>query len=281
DIGVEDSFFSAGGDSIMALNVISHSDPEINITLRDLFSHKTVRSILAKDNKYNNVKVHRYIDGDVSVFFMHPAFGLCSDFIPIANNIVGSSVYFIESPYFFIDDMQFNDTGSAVNYYIESIESKLTQVNIIVSWSLGSILGEHISRELYKKNGTNIIHIKIDPFVFQSPKDNMITFSRKRINYDMISDQIRSFLLEKGISQKDDKFIKRYFERISVFNEMIKKELPYSYGTNKKSVSVLSGDYKNIDYIYGMSYLISGVNHSSIVFDKRTLHIIKNFINKA
>ncbi|MFT8781363.1 non-ribosomal peptide synthetase, partial [Acetobacter orientalis] len=281
DIGVEDNFFSAGGDSIMALKIPQYQPFNIKFEIRDIFMYGNVRAIIEKNKQKGNIRIFKNVNSNVSVFFVHPAFGLCADFSKLANQLTNINSYFIESPYFYRDDLFFQNVDSAIDYYEKFIMEKISTSNILVSWSLGSIIGDLIFRRLRNKKIDNLIHIKIDPFSGNSSQKKYLNKSPVQFNYNDVLGDIETFINKNGIKNVGSGFIKNYLSKMYAFNNMLKYSLFETKKTSlSESVLVFSDEYRGILSDHISCYKISSSSHLSIVSDKRVSHIIRRCINQ-
>ncbi|MFP2874340.1 phosphopantetheine-binding protein, partial [Acetobacter tropicalis] len=279
DIGVEDNFFAAGGDSIMALRVVklARSIPTLNIKTKDIFKNSTISSLInIHKNSVNVYNANNTAEKqhDTTVFCIHPAFGLCYDFNDLKSSIRNANVVFVESPYFHNENH--DNIDSILYLYSNSIKGLLTGVNVFVSWSLGSLIVNHVLSNLIYDNSINIFNIYIDPYFGEKETD--VSSDVENLSYDGIYSDVKKYMTKHMIKTDFDYF--SYLKKMEKFNNSLIINPPPVPALNE-TFNIISDDFTWNENIRGKCYLLTNTDHSSVVKDKRAINIIKYIIRRA
>ncbi|MFE8872295.1 phosphopantetheine-binding protein, partial [Acetobacter persici] len=278
DIGIHDNFFSAGGDSLSALQIMlrfNNMYPN-KISLREIIKRRSVYEILNRDSiNRDHIKRIKNSMSNISIFCIHPAFGLCFDYKKIANSIERDcNIIFVESPLFYNEKIKFSSIDEINKYYFDSISEFLTDVNIFISWSLGSKLTDEFHRNFNKTTKYNFHSIRIDPYVGDKYRD----VNNKNDNKEEYSERFIEIVEEKSLTHALNHDWLPYFDRMRDFNKIIAKngtEFPLAVPVHNILSDVGSAGCDK----YNNVYINPGSTHESVVKDDRTIRIINTIIN--
>jgi aryl carrier-like protein len=176
-ISINDNFFSIGGDSIKLIYLVSLAHKKgINITIRDVLKHLTIRSLclnLLSQKKYSNnlyqlIDKHSLdknqleldiilpitpalpaIDNKQNLFFIHPGGGLAFLYIPL-REYLNCNVFALNNPYFYQPDKFTSVENMAALYLKALLEIQQIGPYNIAGYSFGGLVAYEIGKQLSK-----------------------------------------------------------------------------------------------------------------------------------
>jgi hypothetical protein len=214
-VGRNDNFFNLGGHSLIATLLISkiRRDEKIEVLLRDIFEHSTLKSFsknLEKLSKYSKLLINsksegmifKIIDGidrahNSPLYLIHEGIGIIHPYVNL-KNIVTNPLYAIEDPYIGKENSGFANINEMINYYAESIKRHHQKYHSykpisIGGWSFGGIVAYEIAillTELLQVDNLIIIdkhaQIKKDRTNKQGNEPNIHRNSKLLIDYKII-----------------------------------------------------------------------------------------------
>ncbi len=163
-VGIYDSFYNLGGDSVLAIQIVSKIHENFGIKLRiqtlleyptiaelsNIITEKMQESSLHKNDSYQNIVKFKSNDTGLPLFLIHPIGGhvFCYNSL-VANLSYDGPIYGIQSvaPYDTIEDI--------ASFYIKIMQSIQTNgpYNILGS-SFGGLVAYEIARQLTESNQT-------------------------------------------------------------------------------------------------------------------------------
>lgn len=284
DIGVEDNFFSAGGDSLSALKVVHRLKllHNIQINLLDIMRNSSVKEICIShiSNSREHIRIMSDSSNSVAVFCLHPAFGLCFDFVDVFEGIRDiASVYFVESPIFYDKNTSFLNLDNIIKKYVNSILLLKKEKNIFVTWSLGALVMDYMVDELKLHNFDISNVINVDGY--SKGKQKKIESKEYNNDFSLLKASAISYLHKNGLS---DEFIGfdfiDFFSKISMFNSIIMDAHVVYKNNSVNYTNILSND-SVFNSNLGRNYYLSGSSHGNIIRDERTVSLIKQIISEC
>ena len=171
-IGIHDNFFMLGGNSILAIKLISklNSKFKSNLRLADIFVYKDIELLISKINQTKEtyipiIKLNNTYNKP-NMFMVHPGAGGCEVYVSIANKFSNSfSCYGIDS-YNLYNDVKIDNLHNLATYYLKFIEEVMhkspQQECFLFGWSLGGMISLEIAAMLEHKGFNNIKVILLD-----------------------------------------------------------------------------------------------------------------------
>ncbi|RNA62516.1 amino acid adenylation domain-containing protein [Chryseobacterium nematophagum] len=164
-IGIHDDFFRLGGNSIMAIKLISKINHQLRIQIKvsDIFQGKTIETlstiITNSKKEYKTVVSLNNAISKPNMFMIHPGAGGCEVYQSLADQLDQDyHCYGIDSYNLYHEEKVANLNRLAMYYldYIEKIQTESRQEEyILLGWSLGGQIALEIAAELenrgYKK----------------------------------------------------------------------------------------------------------------------------------
>ncbi len=220
---LKDNFFDLGGDSLLALTVLSKIFEKYNITINidDFYKSNNLEDIAVAVLKQDNKNVPRLnfltTSGEKTLIIIHPGGGSTYqyDFI---KNVKIKNLKIIT-----IENQVINDIGSNVDslekmatYYISMIDKKLFEDNFILAgWSFGGNVAYEMGRQLnyIGKYAKQIIMF-----------DSWAVYSEKFNDFDAFK-RVWFNRLDKSYIYEDDLWKKMLWKRLKMLIDY--KPLPY------------------------------------------------------
>ncbi len=161
-IKLDDNFFSLGGDSLIALHIITQlkNKAHQDLHLSALFKYPTIRELAAYlDELKNDIKcetdvrrnclIRLSVGPNPKLFLVHPVGGTVFWYQHIANKMNDvMTVYGIEDPSINNKDFYFSSFDEMANYYVEII---LNEVHEDIVYLGGASFGANLAFEMASK----------------------------------------------------------------------------------------------------------------------------------
>jgi len=234
NIGINDKFFRLGGNSILAIKLVSKLNDifAVNLKASDIFVNQRIVDLIScmfrtKSAEQIIIKLNSAIDKPV-MFMIHPGSSGCEVYKSIADRFVDRySCYGVDS-YNLYSEVKIESLNSLAKYYLNEINKIMVATNqkeyIFFGWSLGGQIALEIAAILEKSGVTNIKIYLLDSIVADS------TIKKLRQQYiGLIQDKIITKLKEKGY---DDFYMTKVITNIEAENKLangkISSNLSYS-----------------------------------------------------
>ncbi|MDZ5604326.1 amino acid adenylation domain-containing protein [Pseudomonas sp. RP23018S] len=174
-VGVTDSFFELGGDSLRVLKVLSkvRNQPELGLQLklRDLMSKPTIAELsgyAAPERSLDPLLLlNSAVQGSTPLFCLHAGFGTVFDYDALARRLDGRcSVYGLQCR-MLLDDLWQDESLEAMAIdYTQYIRQKQPQGPYhLLGWSLGGPLVSLVAQELIGQGQRVAFAALVDSFV--------------------------------------------------------------------------------------------------------------------
>ncbi|MDR0927072.1 MAG: amino acid adenylation domain-containing protein [Ignavibacteria bacterium] len=161
NIGIDESFFDIGGNSLISIELLYHINNQFNtnLTLPFLFRNPTIRMLAKgikqdveiKDLKHSHIlNIKESIDCPVNLFLIHPAGGYIYNYLSLAELINRNvSIYAIQVA-------PGEQQGNSISHIASDYLDELTLLNIkgkmiFGGWSLGANIAYEMATQLGKR----------------------------------------------------------------------------------------------------------------------------------
>ncbi len=212
-IGIDDNFFDQGGDSLIAVRLISQIRKEfkMEISIRSIFDTPTIKqlselltdksaidSIINKNTTSSGpsfIIPLQKIGDKRPLFLIHPIGGTVFCYLPLRNYINDRPIYGIEDPGINASSPHFNALGELANYYIKGIKKIQPEGPYLIGGaSLGGLISIEIAKQL-DANGESIEFIGLF--------DAWASFPEVSNQKDWFAKHMAEQLLQAGLDPKD------------------------------------------------------------------------------
>lgn len=283
-IGIDDDFFKLGGNSILAIRLISKINKEFgkHLNVNTLFNNKTVRAIAIKvleDSQFTPIVEFNH-SGTVNLFMLHPGGGDCHIYDDMAKQLsTHYNCYGIDNYNLYHDEKILN-LNRLADYYLNAILEVQSldkdQVYNLLGWSLGGQISLEIAVALESRGVKNINIILLDSilgyddFVLQTLRNNVarnIEFSGMAKEL-LTSDESLFTQSISGHLKYSKIYLFKAKEMDEIFDEALKQHISnLKYNNVERVVS----NYSNITLID-----LYSSTHSSILRDPLILDFLIN-----
>ncbi|RNA61469.1 amino acid adenylation domain-containing protein [Chryseobacterium nematophagum] len=185
-IGLHDDFFRLGGNSIMAIKLISKIYHQVGVQIKvaDVFQGKTIGLlsliIISCKPDYKPVVSLNNAISKPNMFLIHPGGGGCEVYRSLAEQLQQDySCYGVDS-YNLYNERKTNNLNSLATYYldhIEKIQGSLQEEYILLGWSLGGQIALEIASILESKGHRRITVYLLDTILRAEDLDWKETYS--------------------------------------------------------------------------------------------------------
>ncbi len=197
-VGINDSFFSIGGNSILVVRLMIriNSAFNTNVTVKDLYKHSNVSAlskfILSLSTRSLASNIINICDStsDKCLFLIHPSSSLSVCYTGLHSYLDSSfGVYVINNPHFGNEEKSFQSVEKMAEDYCKAIQSiKKSGPYYLGGWSFGGLVAYEVAKKLQEKGEEVLNVILID------------SFNRDLMDEDMQTDAtIKQDLLAEGI----------------------------------------------------------------------------------
>lgn len=178
NIGIEDKFFSLGGNSLMVIDLVTKIQAvfQKEISLQDVLRQSTVEGIaalLTQESKTNlpmsplfrlNEK-----QSESSLVCVHPAGGTAFCYLPLVNACAASvAAYGIQSPGIEDDNYEVPSLTAVAEEYVQHIQANSLKNITLLGWSLGGLIAIEMAHQ-FAKIGTRIERVVLLDTTAPSP----------------------------------------------------------------------------------------------------------------
>lgn len=239
-IGIQDDFFRLGGNSILAIRLISiiNSHYQSHLKISDIFVYKTIESLLprivqTKDSYQTIVKLNNTYDKP-NMFMIHPGEAGCEVYTSLAHKLSDNfSCYGIDS-YNLYHDNKIDNLHDLAKYYLSYIEEIMTKTNQdiyhLLGWSLGGVLSLEIAG-LLEKSGKNKIKVYLLDAILE---DEHLSALMDTINLEEVKEAYKTYKISRGY---DELYIEKIISLVSIEKYLIR--IPQISSTLVKTKALL------------------------------------------
>ena len=272
-VGINDTFFKLGGNSILAIKVVSKINLyyQSHLKIVDIFTYKNIEllanRLVQTKGKYQTIVKLNNSQNKSNMFMIHPGSGGCEVYVSLAAKLANDfSCYGIDS-YNLYTKNKITSLHKLAQYYlsyIEEIMEKTKQKDFyLLGWSLGGQIALEIASILEQKGYKNIIVYLLDTAIRDKKNKEIIgdvdMQSRTvKIREYMMQAKYEISYIDKIISnlETESNFsTQRIFStiehaRVLLFKAMLEDTRFQLEGNNlKKHKSILNSSYNNLDKV--------------------------------
>ncbi|MBF0121715.1 MAG: amino acid adenylation domain-containing protein, partial [Desulfobacterales bacterium] len=210
-IRIKDNFFRLGGNSIIAIQVISRIKNATNISLKvsELFANPTIEKLsqaIIKSDEYDYLIPMNEFKKDIpNLFMIHPATGGCEVYHDLAKVFQNKFNCYGVDNYNLYHDIKINSLNLLARHYLNLIK-KINKIDSyhLLGWSYGGQIALEMAVILEEEGITDINIVLLDTFL---PDDRIID-NRTR-NYDEDTEDIKQIFIKEGFN---DEYIKKLID---------------------------------------------------------------------
>ena len=315
-ISIDDDFFKIGGNSILAIRMISKLQKifATNFAINNIYKNPTIRSIVENlEDNVNNLHTDLILPiittkkKSTPIFLVHPARGLAFSYNPLANYMQNiTSVYGINHPVYSNENKTFDSIEEMASFYIDAIINiNDNESYCIGGWSFGGLVALEMAQQLKNRNKKVESLLLFDTSNY--PKNMTALLTDEEIEKGLIRIGVNTKAKESEFFRKQAKNSndimqkytpKQYYGRVILFkamdaefsNEFRKNDVYQGwkdiFGRNIEIYSIL-GNHNTIwhaDYVPQLAKtiikIIENSNAGNILKDE-SLHIIDAYLQHA
>ncbi|QSZ41228.1 amino acid adenylation domain-containing protein [Sulfurimonas aquatica] len=304
-VGINDDFFSIGGDSLLSISLTLEIEITLNISikLQNIFLSKTVKKLAHQISlqKYKKGKemlisnLNNYSNTKKNMYMIHPGNASCEAYQEFATNIDSSYNCIGIDNYNLYHSEKISSLKQLATYYLKIILNdnlfNKDEINLY-GWSLGGLIALEIAAQLEKKSYVNINVYAIDTFILDDRLKDIISKMdiekrKENLRKSYIAAGFEVSYVNKVISAYNAEFILSQAERLSsmlvssniILFKALEKNLNWK-GTDNEDLYdyIISLKNNNLDKI-GENINIIPVNfhHGDI---KKASHVLKDFFTE-
>ena len=228
-VGITDDFFRIGGDSIIAIKLISKLNAaDILCQITDIFAYNKITLLGKNIEKYKGINLIKTLKGSVDypkIFYIHPGNGGCEVYQDIANSLADNYLSIGIDNYNLFFSKKITSLEKLSLYYITLLEKNnyldKNKEIILFGWSLGGKIALEIAYLLEKLGYKNLKIILVDTIFMDEKLEDLSMFVE---DINILKLKIKDMILsKKGID--DDNYINTILDAIPVENEIHKNKL--------------------------------------------------------
>ncbi len=243
-VGVRDDFFRLGGNSILAIRLITKLNTLYQSRLRvaDAFTYRTVEALIPRliqtKNAYQPIfKLNNSVQKK-NLFMIHPGAAGCEVYMSLSNALADCfSCYGIDSYNLYHEQKEkITDLHQLSKYYLSYIEEIMDKAQpgpenreyYLLGWSLGGQIALEIASILEEKGITKIKLYILDSIL----KDDPLLSLTKNINIQELEDEHRNYAASQ---RHDPSYIQKVIANIATEHKLTNQ----SISSNLNTTSVL------------------------------------------
>lgn len=200
NIGIRDSFFDVGGNSIAAIKVMHLINEKFALDLpaTEIIAHPTIEAlggqVRGDDGRQRKVNpiVFREGTGEVNVICIHPAGGTAFCYLSLAKELPEAfGVYGVQSVGVLPGEDFLPDVGAMADYYLKLVEPLLDRPCVFTGASFGGFVSYEMSRRLHMAGNHNSVAVLLDSMGMDDPAirndrstTNLEEFREKLVKYN-------------------------------------------------------------------------------------------------
>ena len=253
-IGIDQDFFSIGGNSILAIQLAYQISQalETNITVADIFKYKTPKLLAERVYQRNNI-IRWLSEPDTSkplIIFIHPSCAGSEVYQTLADKLSQAYQCLGIDNYNLSHENKITSLAELANYYLSLIELKNQKV-ILLGWSLGGLIALEMAYWLDKKD-----------FDVQVVLLDTLFPTKKPLIKSLFDKDFKNICQNMNLVNKD----KQYIQKLKL-NYQIERQLAQSKLSGKiKKENIISFNAKGIKFRQITKNIISiKANHFGII----------------
>ena len=241
-VGTTDNFFSIGGSSITAIQLVNKMNKVLDnhLKIADVFRYKTIQQILAAsqtnyESKWMKPYYTVYDPSLTNLIFIHPGNAGCEVYQEVADqlgetfNCIGIDNYNIHN------EEKISSLNKLAHLYLLELEQfqKLSKPVTLIGWSLGGVIALEMAAILEIRGVKNIHVVLLDTWLSDEISNGWI----KKIDMDAHIQDFRNYSLSIG---QEKQYVERVIAalptEVKLNNTAISKRLKYTLVTLFKAL---------------------------------------------
>ncbi|MCS4304598.1 non-ribosomal peptide synthetase, partial [Chryseobacterium sp. BIGb0232] len=184
-ISIHDDFFRVGGNSIMAIKLISRIQLVLDVKVKivDVFKERTISKLAALITKfgkeYRTVSILNAVNNNPNIFFIHPGNGGSEVYQSLAEQLKTSYDCYGVDSYNLYHEEKIDNLNKLAGYYLDHIiqiqEETQQEEYILLGWSLGGTIALEIASQL-EKRGCKKIKVYLLDTIFYASDQKLVNF---------------------------------------------------------------------------------------------------------
>jgi amino acid adenylation domain-containing protein/non-ribosomal peptide synthase protein (TIGR01720 family) len=283
-ISIEESFFRLGGNSILAIKLVSKINKLYSSNLRvvDIFTHTNVKELTLRiaqiKNIYQAIVKLNHARELPQLFMIHPGAGGCEVYASLAAKLANNfSCYGVDS-YNLYNQNKITDLTDLARYYLEHIDQMMRDSEQneyhLLGWSLGGQIALEIAYILEQRGDKKIKLYLLDVVL---DDDHLMLLRR-----DLDLKQLQLDYLEYAQKHKHDKsYTEKIIKNIHTESKLVKKQIDYLNLSNtdillfKAELQDTTSKINNFKCIYKYSTTLEYNNIDKIIKNQSKINLIK------
>ncbi len=283
-ISIRDDFFSLGGNSIMAIKLLTKLNSHYNSNLKssDIFIRKDIESISSRiaqtKNNYQEIVKLNNSYKNPNMFMIHPGRGGCEVYSSLANALNDNfSCYGIDS-YNMYHETKVDNLNLLAKHYLSQINEIMIKTNQkiyhLFGWSLGGQISLEIASILEQMNSK----IKIKVYLLDTLiNDEYLLSLRKVIDFKKVKSRYREDKRREGY---EISYVEKIISNMDVENKLLEQRVS-SILTNTQGLlfkaELTSTDVKanNLQQISEYSAKLDFNNLDKVIQNTSDIEVVK------
>ena len=280
-IGITDDFFRIGGDSILAIRLISKLNNYYKSYLKvsDIFIYKSIELLLPKliqtKNTYQPIIKLNNIYKKTNMFMIHPGAGGCEVYTSLANALANNFSCYGIDPYNLYHKNKIGNLCKLAKYYLTYIQDIMLKTHQnsynLLGWSFGGQVALEIA-SILEQRGCNKINIYL--------LDTILYDDNLSLDDDMIKkirEEEKASLTAKGY---DRLYIEKFLAHIDIEHNLFKQQISFNLNSSKIILfkAMLDGTIIEINTsknLYNYCLALKYNNIDKIVTKKSNIKVVK------
>ncbi|MCW1963754.1 non-ribosomal peptide synthetase [Chryseobacterium viscerum] len=273
-ISIHDDFFRLGGNSIMAIKLISKIQQVLDVKVKivDVFKERTISKLAALIGKYGKeyrtVSILNAVNNNPNIFLIHPGNGGSEVYQSLAERLkTNYDCYGVDS-YNLYHEEKIDNLNKLAEYYLDHIGRIQQQTQqeeyILLGWSLGGNIALEIASQL-EKRGCKKIKVYLLDTIFYASDQQLVNF------LSFPSDEELSSKLEVPVDHSRFIATKSFMSaEFTIARERVSNNLSFTKVVLLKAMLGGDGvDESFNNYIMGCTYN----NVDSVIEDQKLLSV--------
>ena len=205
-VGISDNFFRMGGNSILAIRIISKLNEhfQAHLKISDIFVHQTIETLLPKivqtKDKYQAIMKLNNAEGGskTNMFMVHSGISGCEVYIPLANRLSNHFTCYGVDSYNLYCTPKIGKLRELALYYLNFIEKIMEESNqtdyYLLGWSLGGQIALEMASILEQKGVVNIKVYLLDTLL----TDDTLLEIQSRVDHEEMISAYRNYFSSRG-----------------------------------------------------------------------------------
>jgi amino acid adenylation domain-containing protein len=154
DISIEDNFFEIGGSSLTAITLLKNITERFktNIPFAQFYKNPRIKSlaeVLTQKKNDDSCSISIASGQKGTLFLIHPASGLCTDYLSLGEPLKGYRVIGLNNPYFGNLEKEFNSIEQMAECYVNAIKCLQPRGPYCLGgWSFGGNVAFEVAQQL-------------------------------------------------------------------------------------------------------------------------------------